>query len=47
MCTHFFNSRCGRVIGSNPCGRQIIMNNYGRDGTTWGIEVTTSNTLRY
>lgn len=27
--------------------RQIIMNNYGKGGTTWGIEVTTSNTLRY
>ena len=27
--------------------RQIIMNNYGRGGNTWGIEVTANNTLRY
>ncbi len=27
--------------------RQIIMNNYGRGGNTWGIEVTADNTLRY
>lgn len=27
--------------------RQIIMNNYGRGGNTWGIEVTVDNTLRY
>ena len=34
-------------LDENETRRQIIMNNYGRDGTTWGIEVTTSNTLRY
>lgn len=27
--------------------RQIIMNNYVGSGNSWGIEVTTSNTLRY
>ena len=34
-------------LDENENRRQIIMNNYGRGGTTWGIEVTTSNTLRY
>lgn len=27
--------------------RQIIMNNYGKGGDTWGIEVQTNNCLRY
>ena len=34
-------------LDENENRRQIIMNNYGRGGTTWGIEVTTNNTLRY
>lgn len=34
-------------LDPNVNSRQIVMNNYGQGGTTWGLEVTTSNTLRY
>ncbi len=34
-------------LDQNENRRQIIMNNYGKGGTTWGIEVTADNTLRY
>ena len=33
-------------LDQNTNARQIIMNNYGNGGTSWGIEVNSDNTLR-
>lgn len=34
-------------LDSNENRRQIIMNNYGKGGYSWGLEVTAQNKLRY